>query len=819
MEKKTFVAQNLNGDVIAGATVYVYEPGTTTLASGLLDIDGGAIGNPLTADENGIIQFAAPDGEYDLRIAGLGRDFTRRVQFLDALAALADIEDERIAAEDARAGAEDANSSAEAARDAATLNANIYASTAAAQSDSSLAVGAQYQVISGAELVRYRKDSASASTELVRFVLNNSDHLTPIITSSTTSPYIPNFDQATQILTLYADTIILPPRGTQSYVVSATVNIDTSNGGSLVTSARKVYWRSDTNGFEVKAWNTALNYSETLTHNLIATIRRVSGSSLPATTRVSMACPVTVDRVVSANQQGVLCPIILPGTTAALPNLDTAANTLTVPGDIVIKAGGLLDNKASSYATVSGATIDLSVAPSSAKAVWYSISGANYVVRDHSAVLSAFEVADLLLVAVVRRSTGSGHSLSMNCPCTVNGVSQLAGLDDKQTEWAAIFTPLGGAPSPTKNLPEYNSTTKVLTFYQDTILRSGNKQLVLSSDTDVTIGSGSSAHRVFWDTATNTFVVRAWSSNLTRSEAATFVLVAAIRDASAANVPPVLSMMCPYTVNGRLLGYIPEYATSGAANRAGASIEGIHHRGFSAIAPENTLAAYKASAAAKNYTVEGDIDWTSDNIAVLLHDSTVDRTSDGTGVISGMTLETAKKYDFGSWKGSKFTGERIPTWDEYLILAKKLDLYGYFEIKTDITSVQAKSLLSSVAKAGMKKRVQFDSFYFAALQKIVAEDPTQDVGYLVGALSDANWTAAIATAVTNFQTASNHVAIEPPITNLTKARVEEAHQAGLRVVVYTINSTSDVLALANMGVDGIMTDALNIAQVIRDGSL
>lgn len=709
-----------------------------------------------------------------------------------------------------------AGGAAEAARDAATVNANVYTSTASAQSDAGLAVGAQYQVLSGAELIRYRKDSSSASTELVRFVLNNTDHLTPIIASATTPPYIPNFDQATQVLTLYADTLILPPRGTQNYVVGSTVNIDTTNGGALVTSARKVYWRSDTNGFEVKAWNTALTYSETLTHNLIATIRRVATATTPGATRISMACPVTVDRIASTNQPGVLCPIILPALAGFLPNLDTVANTLYMPDDIVIKAPGLADGKNGSYAITTGSsTINLAAVVSTAKAVFYSISGGNYVVKEHGQALTGAETSDLLLVAVVRRSASSGHSLSMNCPCTVDGVSQLAGLDEKQTEWAAIFTPLGGTPTPTRNLPEYNSATKVLTFYQDTILRSGNKQWVLAAKTDVTIGSGSSAHRVFWNTATNAFVVRAWSNNLTRTEAASFVLVAAIRDGSAANVPPVISMMCPYTVDGKLLGYIPEYATSGAENRAGAALEGIHHRGFSANAPENTLAAYKASAAARNHTVEGDIQWTSDNVAVLLHDSTIDRTSNGTGAVVGMTLATAKTYDFGTWKGVAFANERIPTWDEYLILAKKLDLYGYFEIKTDATLAQVQGLLAAIEKAGMKGRVQLDSFYFSVLQKVVAEDPTQDVGYLVGALTDANWTAAIATAVANFQTGSNRVAIEPPLTNLTKARVEEAHQAGLRVVVYTINSTAEVATLANMGVDGIMTDALNIAQVVR----
>lgn len=705
---------------------------------------------------------------------------------------------------------------AQAARDAAFVNADVYASTAAAQGDAGLAVGAQYQVIVGSDLVRYRKDSGVASTEMVRWSLNNSDHLTPIITSSTTAPYIPNFNQTTEALTLYADTIILPPRGTQNYVVASTTSIDTTNGGALSTSARKVYWRSDTNGFEVKAWNDDLNYAETLTHNLIAIIRRTATATLTGANRITMACACTVDGIQSPEQPGILCPIILPATAGYLPNLDSAANTLYIPGDVIIKGAGAAAGKNASYVIAASATIDLSVAVSSAKAVYYSITGAAYVVKNHDAALTGAETADLLLVAVVRRSASSGQYLTMTCMCTVDGVSQNSGLDEKQADWARIFTPLGGAPTPTTNLPEYDTATDTLTFYQDSIFGHRSTSWVLASDTSISLaGTGSSANKVYWDTSNNTLAVKAWSTGLTRLEAAKYVQVAAVRDATAANVPPVISMMCPYTVDGKLFGYLADYATSGIENRAGDPLEGIMHRGYSTVAPENTLAAFKAAAAARRYIVEGDIQWTSDNVAVLLHDSTIDRTSDGSGAIVGMTVAAAKAFDYGSWFNAAFTGEDIPTWDEYLLLAKQLQIYGYFEIKTDATLTQVQGLINSVRKAGMKKRVQFDSFYLTALQKVVAEDAAQDVGYLVGALDASNWTAAIASAVT-LKTATNRVAIEPPLANLTLARVEEAHQAGLRVVVYTINSTTDVMTLASMGVDGIMTDTLNVPQVVRD---
>ena len=577
---------------------------------------------------------------------------------------------------------------AEAAASAAA--ADVYSTTSAGLA--AVTVGGQFSVISGVDLVRYRVDAGPVATEVLRMSLNNASTLVPVLPSDQTAPYSPNFDRATQILTIYSRSVIFFGTALQVYSVPETVNIDTTNGGVLTTSARNVYFRTTDNSFVVRAWNTVMNYADALNHHLIAVVRHVT--SVPSATRV---------------------------------------------------------------------------------------------------VMSSF--------------------------CTVDGVSQINAARESYTDWAAIYTPLF-VVAPDRSYPNYDGVANTLTFFRDTILQHGDIEWALTSDTTVSM-TASSANRVWWDKRTNVLVCRGWSSaNLTEAERMNFVLVASIRDPDV--VPgntAVISMMCPYTVNGRIYGLI---ATSGvivAENPVGASLEGIHHRGYSAVAPENTLAAYKASANVRNYTVEGDIRWTSDDVAVLLHNSTIDATSNGTGGIAGMTLATAKTYDFGSWKGADFAGEKIPTWDEYLTLAKKLGLYGYFEIKTDATLTQVQGLLTSISKVGMKGRVQLDSFVISALQKVVAADPTQDVGYLVGALDDAGWTAAIAWAVANLKETNNRVAIEPPITGLTKARVEEAHEAGLRVVVYTVNSAATALAIADMGVDGIMTDSLNIAQVVRDGVL
>jgi len=86
MELKNFFAQDLQGNVIPSPTVYLYEPGTTTLVTGLKTETGADLTNPFTGTANGKVTVAAPDGDYDMRVTGAGRDTTMRVRFIDASA-------------------------------------------------------------------------------------------------------------------------------------------------------------------------------------------------------------------------------------------------------------------------------------------------------------------------------------------------------------------------------------------------------------------------------------------------------------------------------------------------------------------------------------------------------------------------------------------------------------------------------------------------------------------------------------------------------------------------------------------------------------
>lgn len=144
-------------------------------------------------------------------------------------------------------------------------------------------------------------------------------------------------------------------------------------------------------------------------------------------------------------------------------------------------------------------------------------------------------------------------------------------------------------------------------------------------------------------------------------------------------------------------------ATFGACSRSankGRTVNSVSHRGYY-TAPENTLSAYRMSAEKGFTMVETDVRFTKDGVAVLLHDGTVDRTSNGHGNISDMTFEQVSALDFGSWKGERFAGEKVPRYTEFIDLCKSLNLYPYIEIKNGATKEQVESIVKVVQDNGM----------------------------------------------------------------------------------------------------------------------
>ena len=158
------------------------------------------------------------------------------------------------------------------------------------------------------------------------------------------------------------------------------------------------------------------------------------------------------------------------------------------------------------------------------------------------------------------------------------------------------------------------------------------------------------------------------------------------------------------------------------------NIKSVNHRGFNTVAPENTLPAFKLSKEMGFEYVECDVQLTQDGIPVLIHDETINRTSNGTGYVKDLTFEYLRNLDFGKWKNIKYSGTKIPTFDEFIFLCKNLGLHPYIEIKFNANYSDAEMLFDIVKKYGMINNVTWISGYMTGLERISQLDSHARLG-------------------------------------------------------------------------------------------
>ena len=158
------------------------------------------------------------------------------------------------------------------------------------------------------------------------------------------------------------------------------------------------------------------------------------------------------------------------------------------------------------------------------------------------------------------------------------------------------------------------------------------------------------------------------------------------------------------------------------------------HRGSKGTHPENTLASFKEAVHVGSDGIELDVHLTKDGQLVVIHDETVDRTTNGTGEIRNLTLAKIKDLDAGSWYNATFAGEKIPTLEEVLLLLKELGFNGQLniELKTDI--IQYEGLVEKcLALQGTQTwpfAIVYSSFNPYTLVELKKIKPSQEIGLL-----------------------------------------------------------------------------------------
>lgn len=269
---------------------------------------------------------------------------------------------------------------------------------------------------------------------------------------------------------------------------------------------------------------------------------------------------------------------------------------------------------------------------------------------------------------------------------------------------------------------------------------------------------------------------------------------------------PALLMICALAVVGIVIaatGVAPTRVSAqellGAERDPGESAFIAGHRGGAAIAPENTLPAVRAAVARGFDYVEVDLALTVDGHAVLMHDATVDRTTDGTGRLADLTLAQVRELDAGSWLSDEFTGTRVPSADELLDVLVAGHTRAILDLKGVWTADAASALVDAVTARGLERRVAVASFDARTLAHIQARSSVISRLVILKKLPADVTEAAL-------QVGARGVVVDRRALVQRPEVVDELHAASLRVVVYTLNSDRQWDAVTGLGVDGIVTD-------------
>lgn len=225
------------------------------------------------------------------------------------------------------------------------------------------------------------------------------------------------------------------------------------------------------------------------------------------------------------------------------------------------------------------------------------------------------------------------------------------------------------------------------------------------------------------------------------------------------------------------------------------------HRGDRVDAPENTIAAYRAALESGSTFLETDVQLTADGVPVLMHDATVDRTTNGHGKVRDYRVDALRSLDAGSWFDPAFAGERVPLLDEFLdLLVDSPGVHAFVELKYAWTPDQVRSILTAIYVRGVHDRIVFAAFSPRTLTSLADAAPGIPRAILRTELPEDPVAVATHYGAVAFLTRPSALEQRPEA-------LDELHDAGLGLVLYTLNTEKRWSAALALGVDGMITDA------------
>ena len=231
------------------------------------------------------------------------------------------------------------------------------------------------------------------------------------------------------------------------------------------------------------------------------------------------------------------------------------------------------------------------------------------------------------------------------------------------------------------------------------------------------------------------------------------------------------------------------------------------HRGASGYAPEYTLASFQKAVDLGADGVELDIQLTKDDQIVVIHDETIDRTSDGKGWVKDYTLEELRAFNYNRTK-PEYKHADIPTMREVFELLKPTGLFINIEIKTGVVFYEKieEKILALTKEMGMEDRVCYSSFNHYTVTRIHELKPDAEVGFLY---------ADGPIDMPSYGVKHGVNALHPALYNLQyDGFVKECKEKGLKLNVWTVNERPYMEMCCQYGVDAIITNYPDIAKEV-----
>jgi glycerophosphoryl diester phosphodiesterase len=220
----------------------------------------------------------------------------------------------------------------------------------------------------------------------------------------------------------------------------------------------------------------------------------------------------------------------------------------------------------------------------------------------------------------------------------------------------------------------------------------------------------------------------------------------------------------------------------------------VGHRGGGTLAPENTLAGIRKAAAAGLGAVEFDVMLSADQVPVLIHDETLERTTDGRGAVAATPYARLAELDAGAWFGREFAGEPVPSFEQAGKLCAELGLWANVEIKPAQGFERETGAIAAKLAQALWHGV---SFHPASLAAARESAPGLARGFLTERI-EPGWVETASA----LGCASLHCNCE----YLTQAQADEVRTAGYWLLCYTVNDPDSARRLFSWGVNAIFTD-------------